>query len=146
MNGPTSSGRPDASRLVFVSTSRNHQHEVLRVADPETGAVRDVMEETVPTFFESGNGRINWHVLAGRNQVLWFSERDDWGNLYLYDLATGALRNRITSGPGNVLQVLTDRRAEPDAVVHRRRAGRPGGIPISATSTGWTSTAGALRC
>ena len=40
------------------------------------------------------------------NEVLWFSERDNWGNLYLYDLATGKLKNQITKGPGNVTQVL----------------------------------------
>ena len=38
--------------------------------------------------------------------MLWFSERDDWGQMYLYDLATGALKNQITHGEGNVTQVL----------------------------------------
>ena len=55
----------DGSRLAFVSTSRDHKHEVLRVADPETGEVRDVFDEKVDTFFESGNGRSNWRFLAG---------------------------------------------------------------------------------
>jgi dipeptidyl aminopeptidase/acylaminoacyl peptidase len=97
---------PDASKLIFVSTSRNHQQEQLRVADAATGAVREVYQETVPTFFESGNGRINWHALPATNEFIWYSQRDDWGNLYLYDLGTGKLKHRITSGPGNVLQVL----------------------------------------
>lgn len=97
---------PDASRLIFVSTSRDHRREVLRVADAGTGEVRDVMEETVPTFFESGTGSVNWRALPASNEVLWFSERDDWGNLYLYDLATGRLKHQVTRGPGNVLQVL----------------------------------------
>jgi dipeptidyl aminopeptidase/acylaminoacyl peptidase len=38
--------------------------------------------------------------------VLWFSERDDWGHLYLYDLATGRLKRQVTAGPWNVLGVL----------------------------------------
>ena len=33
-------------------------------------------------------------------------ERDDWGQLYLYDLETGKLKNPITTGEGNVTQVL----------------------------------------
>lgn len=70
---------PDASQLAFISTSRDHKHEVLRIADPETGAVRDVMEETVETFFESGFNKVNWHVLSESNEVIWFSQRDDWG-------------------------------------------------------------------
>src|SRR4029434_10585201 len=84
---------PDASRLAFVSTSRDHKHEVLRIADPTTGAIRDVFEERVATQFESGNGRVNWHVLPASNEFLWFSERDNWGHLYLYDLTTGKLES-----------------------------------------------------
>ena len=38
---------PDGSHLAFVSTSRDHKHEVLRVADAATGAVRQVLEEKV---------------------------------------------------------------------------------------------------
>ncbi|MEZ4586118.1 MAG: prolyl oligopeptidase family serine peptidase [Gemmatimonadales bacterium] len=34
------------------------------------------------------------------------SERDNWVHLYLYDLATGQLKNRITTGDGNVNDVL----------------------------------------
>ena len=42
--------------------------------------------KTVDTFFESGDGEVNWHILPESNEVIWFSERDDWGHLYLYDL------------------------------------------------------------
>jgi len=96
---------PDASHLAFVSTSRDHKDETLRVADASTGAVRDVMSEHAATQFESGNGAVNWRVLPASNEVLWFSERDDWGQLYLYDLSTGKLRRKITSGTGNVTEV-----------------------------------------
>jgi dipeptidyl-peptidase-4 len=116
---------PDSRQVAFVSTSRNHQHEQLRVANAETGAVRDVLEESVPTFYESGTGRINWHLLSATNQVIWFSERDDWGNLYLYDLQTGQLKHRITSGPGNVLQVL--RVEERTGTIYFTAAGREAG-------------------
>jgi dipeptidyl-peptidase-4 len=97
---------PDGRRLVFVSTSRDHKRATLREADPETGDVRDVFEETAATYFESGNDRANWRLLAASNEVLWFSERDDWGHLYLYDLGSGRLKNRVTSGAWTVLQVL----------------------------------------
>jgi len=96
----------DGTHLAFVSTSRDHRREQLRVADASTGDLRDVLEETVPTFYESGNGRINWQYLPASNEVIWFSERDNWGQLYLYDLETGKLKNQITSGEGNVTQLL----------------------------------------
>ncbi len=96
----------DSTHLAFVSTSRDHKQEQLRVADAATGTVRDVLEETAATQYESGWGRVNWHYLPASNEVIWFSERDGWGHLYLYDLATGKLKNRITSGDWVVAEVL----------------------------------------
>ena len=118
---------PDSRQLAFVSTSRNHQDEVLRMADPATGAVRDVLEEHVSTFFESGYNKINWHVLEGSNDVLWYSERSNWGHLYLYDLASGQLKHAITQGDWNVLQLLdVDRKARK---LYFTGAGREPGDP-----------------
>jgi dipeptidyl-peptidase 4 len=97
---------PDSEQLAFVSTSRDHQNTGLRVAHAATGEVRRVLDEKVETFFESGNGRVNWRVLFATSEVLWFSQQDNWGQLYLRDLNTGQLKNRITSGEGNVTQVL----------------------------------------
>ncbi|HWC95998.1 MAG TPA: DPP IV N-terminal domain-containing protein [Candidatus Sulfopaludibacter sp.] len=97
---------PDGSHLAFVSTSRDHKIEQLKVADTATGAVREVMEEKVATFFESGNGRVDWHYLPASNEFIWFSEKDNWGHLYLHDLNTGKLKNQITTGEGNVTRIL----------------------------------------
>jgi dipeptidyl aminopeptidase/acylaminoacyl peptidase len=96
---------PDGSELAFVSSSRDHKEALLRVADPSTGVVRDVLEERVETYFESGEDMVNWHFFPEYGEVLWFSERSDWGHLYLYDLATGELEHPITSGEWRVLQV-----------------------------------------
>jgi dipeptidyl-peptidase 4 len=96
----------DSKQLAFVSTSRDHKVEQFRVANPETGEVREVFEESVATYFESGMGTANWQFLPASNEVIWLSERDDWAQLYLYDLQTGRLKNAITSGEGNVTQVL----------------------------------------
>jgi dipeptidyl aminopeptidase/acylaminoacyl peptidase len=88
---------PDGSQLAFVSSSRDHKEAILRVANPDNGVVRDVLEERVETFFESGNDMVNWHFLPETNEVIWWSERSDWGHLYLYDLDTGELKRPITS-------------------------------------------------
>jgi dipeptidyl aminopeptidase/acylaminoacyl peptidase len=97
---------PDSSSLAFVSTSRDHKLAELRVADLQTGAVRDVMHEIVGTFYESGNGRANWRYLPASSEVVWFSQRDNWGHLYLYDLDSGRLKRQITAGEGNVTQLV----------------------------------------
>jgi dipeptidyl-peptidase 4 len=96
----------DGAHLAFVSTARDHKQEWMRVADTATGEVRDVMDEKVAKFFESGQDRVNWRYLPESNELLWFSERDGWGQMYLYDLTTGKLKNQITHGDGNVTQVL----------------------------------------
>ena len=30
-----------------------------------------------------------WQVLWDSDEVIWYSQRSDWGNLYLYDLQSG---------------------------------------------------------
>ncbi len=96
----------DASQLAFVSTSRDHKDEKVRIADAATGAVREVFEEKVATQFESGQGTINWRYLSKTNEILWYSERDNWGHLYLYDASTGKLKNQITKGNWLVTRLL----------------------------------------
>jgi dipeptidyl aminopeptidase/acylaminoacyl peptidase len=88
----------DATKLAFVSTNRDHKQAKVRIADAETGAVREVFEETVKTQFESGWADVNWRYLSKTNEIFWFSERDNWGHLYLYDAATGKLKNQVTKG------------------------------------------------
>ncbi|WP_082915339.1 S9 family peptidase [Arachidicoccus ginsenosidimutans] len=97
---------PDGKQLAFVSTSRDHKIEKFRIANTETGDVREVFTETVPTQYESGWGTINWKYLPATNEIIWFSERDNWGHLYLYDAKTGKLKNQITKGNWLVSQIL----------------------------------------
>ncbi len=97
---------PDASQLAFVSTSRNHQQEKFRIADARTGIVREVFDETVNTQYESGQGTINWRYLPSSKEIIWYSERDNWGHLYLYDALTGKLKSQITKGNWVVTQLI----------------------------------------
>lgn len=96
----------DAKQLAFVSTSRDHKQENMRIANTETGEVREVFEEKVATQYESGQGATNWSYLSKTNEIIWYSERSDWGHLYLYDALTGKVKNAITSGNFVVTKVL----------------------------------------
>jgi dipeptidyl-peptidase 4 len=95
----------DGTKLAFVSSSRDHKQAKMRLADAATGAVREVFEEVSPTQYESGQGGVNWRYLPESNEVLWYSERDNWGQLYLYDLTTGQVKNQITTGDGAVTEI-----------------------------------------
>jgi dipeptidyl aminopeptidase/acylaminoacyl peptidase len=92
----------DGSHLVFVSSSRDHKSARVRMADASTGAVRDVFEEVEETFYESQSG---WRYLSASNEILWFSQRDDWGNLFLYDATSGQVKRKVTDGSWNVLDI-----------------------------------------
>ena len=118
---------PDGSQLAFVSSSRDHKEAILRVADPETGVVREVLEEKVDTYFESGDDMVNWHFLPEHNEVIWWSERSNWGHLYLYDLTTGQLKRAITSGDWMLRQLrYIDRE---DRMLYFTASGREPGDP-----------------
>jgi len=103
---------PDASGVAFVSSSRDHKHAWVRVADARTGAVRTLLEEQSKTQVGEVGMAQNWRVLPRSNELIWWSERDGWIHLYLYDLTTGRLKNPITSGDGNVESIVyVDERA-----------------------------------
>jgi dipeptidyl-peptidase-4 len=117
---------PDGKTLAFVSTSRYHQHEWFRIADAATGKVRTVFDETAKTYYESGLGTANWAYLPATHEAVWFSERSDWGQLYLYDLDTGKLKHAITTGDGNVTEML---KVDPATrIVWFRGVGRTSGV------------------
>ena len=95
----------DSETLSFVSSSRDHKTAQLQVADPETGEVRPIYREEVETYYESGYNAANWRVFPERNDFVWFSEKDNWGHLYLHDLQSGELKLQITEGSWAVLQI-----------------------------------------
>lgn len=94
----------DSSKLAFVSTTRDHKQANLRVADADTGAVTDIYEEKVRTQYESGQGGVNWRYLPATNEFIWYSEKDDWGHIYLFGM-DGRLKNQITKGNFVVTQI-----------------------------------------
>ena len=98
---------PDGSEVAFLSTSRDHKQEKFRIANALTGEVREVFEETMATQYESGQGAINWRYLPKTKEIIWYSERDDWAHLYLYDATTGKVKNQITKGNWVVLRVVS---------------------------------------
>ena len=96
----------DGKKLAFISSSRDHKEAHLQIADVKTGNIKSVYKEVSKTYFESGVSGENWRVFFNSNEFLWYSEKDNWGHLYLHDLSNGNLKNRITSGEWLVRDVL----------------------------------------
>lgn len=119
----------DGSALYALRFTRGQKAVSLEAADPATGEVRTIIEESCATYCEatpSLASRPNVRVLGG-GEVVWWSERDGWGHLYLYDGATGELKRQLTSGPWLVRQILhVDEGAR---TVWFTASGREGGDP-----------------
>jgi Tol biopolymer transport system component len=134
---------PDGSSVAFVSSSRDHKHAWMRVANAATGEVRTLFEESMQT--QVGDASLNenlWRVVPASNELIWWSQKENWLHLYLYDLTTGQLKNRITSGEGNVDDIVrVDESSTSSAAARRRDA-----IHTSCISTAWASTEGTSAC
>jgi len=91
----------DGKSVYFLAKNRSNRTLTLSAADAATGAVRTLVEEHGATQVEPtpefGTPPLV-KVMDGGAAVVWFSERDGWGHLYLYDGKTGKLRNQITRG------------------------------------------------
>lgn len=97
------------ARLYALHHERGGRSASLYLADPATGAARVIVEERGESLvyphhvpFEFANVR----EVGDGEAVIWFSQRDGWGHLYLYDTATGAQRAQLTSGAWTVLYTL----------------------------------------
>ena len=96
--------------IYFTAGKRGYHELTLAVADARTGIARTILRESGKTYVETNQnsgGIPNWRPVSGDKEVVWWSERDGWGQLYLVDAATGAIKNRITSGPWMVSDLLT---------------------------------------
>lgn len=96
----------DGKTLAFVSASRDHKIATLRIADVTTGKVKDVYQEVVDTQYESGRDVSNNRYFPKTNEFIWYSQKSDWGHLYLGDLSTGKIKHQITSGEFVVSRII----------------------------------------
>ncbi len=89
--------RKDGRSFTFEYNQRGHQvYRVIEV-DAATGKARAVIDEVSPTFFEY-SGKLYRYDIADGKEIIWMSERDGWNHLYLYDGASGKVKNQITKG------------------------------------------------
>jgi dipeptidyl aminopeptidase/acylaminoacyl peptidase len=97
--------RKSGSAVTFEYNQRGHQvYRVIEV-NGETGTPRAIISEEPKTFFCYSGKKYRHDVDDGR-EVVWMSERDGWNHLYLYDGATGAVKNQITKGEWVVRSVV----------------------------------------
>lgn len=93
----------DGSSIYFLANHRFLKSVTLNRADPVTGAVTPLIQETSPTFVQVNSDLFEVPTIKtlANGDVVWFSQRDGWGQLYRYG-ADGKLKNRITNGQWTV--------------------------------------------
>jgi dipeptidyl aminopeptidase/acylaminoacyl peptidase len=85
----------DSSSTMYLTRQSRDLHKYdICVVDTTTGDVKPIVEERLNTYIETKPIRL---VNNGTELIFW-SERDGWAHLYLYDATTGVLKNRITEG------------------------------------------------
>ncbi len=99
----------NGEELFFTAGKRGFDELALMAANAASGAARQIVKETSKTYVETNQnsgGIPNWRPVSGGREVIWWSERDGWGHLYLVDATTGGVKNRITSGDWLVSDLL----------------------------------------
>ncbi len=91
---------PDSDELYFFRASRDLHRIDVMVANPESGAVRAVIQERLNTYQEQQAPR-----RLANGDLIWWSERDGWAHLYRQS-PDGTVRARLTEGPWHVDGVL----------------------------------------
>lgn len=97
---------PDDRTFALTSISPNYQHVQYRVANAVTGNVRTIFKYTAKDFYQGWYGKPDWQYLPNKGVAIWPTEQNNWMNLYLYSLKTGKMLHPITTGKGDVIQVL----------------------------------------
>ncbi|MDE0064132.1 MAG: prolyl oligopeptidase family serine peptidase [Gammaproteobacteria bacterium] len=99
----------DGALLRALAWTDNLSGAALFEIDLATGKPRVVIEEQAAPRFDTNSTSYNppnVEVVGDGAEVIWFSMRDGWGHLYLYDGVTGALKNRITGGDWLVRDIV----------------------------------------
>ena len=97
----------DSSTIYYVRQSRGYFRMDLCIIDAETGAARVAITEESATGIDPSvwRGQSSVRVFADGSRVIWYSQRDGWGHLYLYDADGGELIRQLTTGSYEVSNV-----------------------------------------
>ena len=86
----------DGKRLYFQRYNRSWNQSDICEVDVETGQVRVVIHEENKPYLDYQMRSVSF--LKDGKEILFRSERNGWGHYYLYDTATGNLKNQVTDG------------------------------------------------
>jgi dienelactone hydrolase len=99
--------QPETSRAFFLVRDRYAKSITLYSIDRRAGHASPVIYETAATFLEpSSLLGTSMDIVLRNGDIVWYSERDGYGHLYLYNGADGRLKRRLTDGPWPVEGII----------------------------------------
>lgn len=98
----------DGQRLYVLTRDRGYLAYRLHEIDAVSGKTREVIVETATRGIEPFLiwAAVNVRIINDGKEILWYSQRDGWAHLYLYDGESGKLKTQLTSGSYNVSEVV----------------------------------------
>ncbi len=92
----------DGAAILVRRADRLQKHYDIAACDPATGACQSVVRESRPASWAQGGAP---RFLEDGNRFIWTSERNDFRNLYLYDLS-GKLLTTLTRNRFDAVDVV----------------------------------------
>ncbi|UNK41221.1 prolyl oligopeptidase family serine peptidase [Luteimonas sp. S4-F44] len=100
----------DARRTWRIAHTAGWKSMALVEIDLVSARVRRIIEETAPRTSLLPHSMPfmppNVRILEDSGEAIWFSERDGWGHLHLYDLGTGRHKRALTHGDWAVRDLI----------------------------------------
>ncbi len=93
---PDLAWRKDGERFAVDLIQRGNQRFRVMQVNTKSAKVTTLVDEQEKTFFDTT--AVISRFVEKSDELLWRSERDRWGHLYLLDASTGAVKNQITKG------------------------------------------------
>jgi len=118
------------SAYVIAATEGDKAVRLLEL-EMASGATRTILEERSETSVTLGHNLRsgpNVRILENTQELVWYSERDGWGHLYLFDRESGEMKAQITDGSWSVWEIVQIDTSE--RVIYFTAGGRePGSDP-----------------
>ncbi|ARN73820.1 S9 family peptidase [Oceanicoccus sagamiensis] len=99
----------DSRRAYFTDISHDDHTGRLIEFDTHTGLTKVLIEDTNEGYFSFvpySHLRPLLTVLPETDELIWYSVRNGWPHLYLYDLNSGNLKHQITEGDWSVRNII----------------------------------------
>ncbi len=89
------SSQKESDKIILIRKDRPLKNLDVCLVNAETGALSVLFSEDTWPYFNNEYTRLS--VINEGDDIIWWSERTGWGQLYLYD-GKGKLKNQITNG------------------------------------------------